>query len=372
MKINFLIASLDMSGGIRVIATYANMLAAAGHEVWAVAPPPRPVPLKQQIKAFLRSGSLAKAPDRPVSHFDAMSLPVHMLESHRPIVDADLPDADVVIATWWETAEWANRLSDSKGAKVYLIQHHETFANMPADRVKATYTLPLHKVVISDWLLDLMRTAYRDDTVDLVLNSVDHALFYAPERDRQSAPTVGFMYSVSEYKSTPIGIAALKRLKATLPQARVISFGTSAPEGMEFLGDDLEFHFSPAQSTIRECYSRCDVWLTSSRSEGFNLPALEAMACRTPVVATRTGWPLSGVLDGKNGYLADVNDDESLCRGLLAVLCSPDWKALSRGAHETARVLTWDDSLRGLVASLEHARRRARLGQIAGRAAEHA
>jgi hypothetical protein len=31
---------------------------------------------------------------------------------------------------------------------------------------------------------------------------------------------------------------------------------------------------------------KCDAWMTCSRSEGFNLPALEAMACRTPVVLT--------------------------------------------------------------------------------------
>src|SRR5208282_5263036 len=48
--------------------------------------------------------------------------------------------------------------------------------------------------------------------------------------------------------------------------------------------------------------------LTASRSEGFNLPAMEAMACRTPVVSTRTGWPAEAVKTGINGVLVDVED----------------------------------------------------------------
>ena len=370
MKITFLLSSLDMSGGIRVLATYANMLAADGHEVFAVVPAPRPIPWKRQVRNLLRTGRPNGVAPRHRSHFDSMPLQVHELESHRPVVDADVPDADVLIATWWETAEWAIRLSASKGAKVYLIQHHETFENMPAARVKATYRLPFHKVVVCDWLLDLMRDEYKDDSVDLVCNAVDHRMFHAPARARQPVPTVGFMYSVAEYKSTPVAVSALRKLKAALPVLKVISFGMNAPQGMEFMGPDLEFHLSPDQSVIRECYSRCDVWLTSSRSEGFNLPALEAMACRTPVVATRTGWPWKAVVDGANGYLADVNDDESLYRGLQKVLRSPDWETMSSNAYNTAKPLTWDDAYRQLLESLHHACRRAQRGEIAGRAME--
>ena len=76
-------------------------------------------------------------------------------------VDADLPDADIVIATWWETAEWVNALSPAKGRKVYFIQHHEVFSYLPVERSRATYRLPLHKIVISRWLKDLMEQPIR-------------------------------------------------------------------------------------------------------------------------------------------------------------------------------------------------------------------
>ena len=43
----------------------------------------------------------------------------------------------VVIATWWETAEWVAGLSPRKGAKAYFLQHHEVHPGQPVDRVRA-------------------------------------------------------------------------------------------------------------------------------------------------------------------------------------------------------------------------------------------
>ena len=56
------------------------------------------------------------------------------------------------MATWWETAEWVARYPASKGAKAYFIQHHEVHEGLPADRVNATWRLPMHKIVIANWL----------------------------------------------------------------------------------------------------------------------------------------------------------------------------------------------------------------------------
>ena len=76
----------------------------------------------------------------------------------------------------------------------------------------------------------------------------------------------------------------------------------------------MNFTFDPPQSSLRDLYAACDVWLTASSSEGFNLPAMEAMACRTPVVATRTGWPAEAIVDGVNGACVGIDDVEALAR----------------------------------------------------------
>lgn len=345
LSITIVCASLDLSGGARVIATYADLLVRGGHQVTIVAAGPRTDSWLGRLRHFLRSGAWPqRRSGYGKSHFDSIAAPVRLLDRYRPVLDADVPDADVVIATWWETAEWVAGLSPAKGAKVYLVQHHEVFDYLPVERVRATYRLPLHKIVVAPWLQEVMAGEYQDHDVDLVSNAVDHRTFNAPPRTRQSAPTVGLMYSRAGFKAVEVAVAALRDVKRKLPDLRLIAFGVNEVQGLDFMGQDIEFHLKPSQETIRDCYRRVDVWLSSSRSEGFNLPALEAMACRAPVVATRTGWPATAIEDGANGYLADVDDSQGLAAGVLKVLATPslDWERLSERAWQTAGALTWD------------------------------
>ncbi|HZF79031.1 MAG TPA: glycosyltransferase family 4 protein [Rubrivivax sp.] len=358
LSITIVAAALDLSGGARVIATYADLLAEDGHHVTVVSVGPQAVSWREAVKDLLKTGRWPRRSKRSdKSHYDGSLASVRVLDAYRPITDADLPDADVVIATWWETAEWVARLSPSKGAKVYLVQHHEIFDYMPIDRVRATYRLPLHKVVVAPWLRDVMQSEYQDHDVDLVLNAVDHHLFNAPPRAKQPQPTVGVMYSQAGFKALHVAIEALREIKRQVPAVRLVAFGVSQAQGFDFMGSDMEFHLRPSQQVIRDCYRRVDVWLSSSRSEGFNLPSLEAMACRTPVVATRTGWPATAIRDGENGYLADVDDSRALAAGVVKVLRTtpPQWGAFSEAAAQTASPLTWQQAYPLFLASLRKA-----------------
>lgn len=167
MRITFVLPPVSMSGGIRVVAIYAKILTERGHEVTIVSPPRQAMPLWQKLK------SLANARGWPTSkpqasYLDGLEITHRVIDRYRPIVDEDIPDSDVVIATWWETAEWVNSLSPRKGAKVYFVQGHEIFPHCPKDRVIATYHMDLQKITISKWLAEVMKTTYKDDCVDLV------------------------------------------------------------------------------------------------------------------------------------------------------------------------------------------------------------
>ena len=129
------------------------------------------------------------------SHFDGLKLEHRVINSFRPVTDSDLPDADVVLATWWETAEWVAQLSPAKGAKAQLIQQMETnFLHQDVDRVEATWSLPLQKIVVSQWLADFARDRFGDPTSVVVPNGIDLDLFHAPPRGKQLRPTVGLVY----------------------------------------------------------------------------------------------------------------------------------------------------------------------------------
>lgn len=358
MRITFVLPPVNMSGGIRVISIYAQLLAARGHDVYLVSVPRRKMSFIRKLKSAIR-GSGWPANPGTASHLDGTELNYRVLERHRPPTDDDVPDADVVIATWWETVEWVNALSDSKGAKIYFIQHHEVHAHLPVDRSRASYSLPLHKIVIARWLQEVMREEYGDNEVDIVPNSVDHGLFYADPRGKQPVPTLGFLYTPIEFKGVDVTLKAIDRLRQRFPSLRVIAFGLYQPG--DALDSRTEFHFLPAQETIRAIYSQCDVWVTASRIEGFNLPAMEAMACRTPVVSTRAGWPEEAVLDGENGYLVDVDDVAALTERIDSVLSMADkaWSEMSQNAFNTVKDSSWENSTELFETALRRACQRA-------------
>ena len=346
MRVTFVAPVPDMAGGIRVLAIYADRLRRRGHDVLIVSSPsPRPT-LRQQLRYLMKGQGLITWRARPESHFDGLAVPHHVLDRCRPVVDRDVPDADVVIASWWETAEWVLGLSPRKGAKAHFVQHHEVFDYLPKDRVAAVYRLPLHRIAISRWLVNVLAQRYGDDQVSLVPNSVDTDQFQAPPRGKQRVPTVGFVYSTVYWKGSGTIAEAISLVRRDIPQLRVIAFGQEDPSPEFPLPAGAEYVKRPAQADIRHLYDRCDAWVCGSESEGFYLPMLEAMACRCPVVSTEVGGPVDCIENGVNGYLVPVRDAPALARGIEQVLGLPEpaWHAMSEAARRTATRYTWDDA----------------------------
>lgn len=361
MRITFIHPVVNMSGGIRVIAIYSKALIQLGHQVTHISLPPQKIPLRRKFKSLLSGKGWLTYNRYPKSHLDGNGFDHRVLDRYRIPADSDVPDADVVIATWWETAEWVNSFSKEKGTKVYFVQGHEIFPYLPVDRVRATYYLPFHKVVVSNWLKNIMLNEYGDSNVDMVPNSIDHTQFFALPRGRQKQPTVGFLFSNSELKGVDTALAVIAKLHSLIPDLRVVCFGSHAPDGQFLLEDWIEFHLDPAQDRIKDIYASCDVWLTCSRSEGFNLTAMEAMACCTPIVSTPTGWPVEAIDPYKNGVLANFDDIDAIAGAVRWVLELPEseWKELSVAAYRTVESSSWENSTDLFEMALHHACERA-------------
>ena len=346
MRITFILIHDGMTGGNRVVAIYAERLIRRGHKVSIIIGARKQIGILNKIKSWMLGRGWPKNPEPQPSYFTQLGVPFQTLEKPRRIVNGDVPEADVVIATWWETAEWVNEFSASKGAKVYFIQHHEVFPYLPVERCHATYRFPLQKIVISRWLENIMKDQYDDDTAFVIPNSVDTSQFFSPKRRKQSDPVAGFVYSGTEFKGSDVVLAAIELIKRRIPKLRVVAFGADRPSAQLPLPSWIEFHFRPPQDQIRLLYSECDVWLCGSRSEGFYLPMLEAMACRCPVVSTRVGGPIDTVVEGVNGFLVEVGDITGLAEAAVKVLQldQSGWQRMSDAALLTATRYSWDDA----------------------------
>jgi len=343
MRITFVLPYLTLSGGIRVLAIYAERLQRRGHEVVVVSTaPPSPL-LRDRVKNALlgRQDRHAEA-----TYFDGLPIDHRKLSHAPPVTDRDVPDADVVIATWWATAPAVFALSGRKGRKAYFIQGYEAVvAHQPPDEVDATWRLPMQKICVAEWLVDMARDRFGDPSAVCVPNSVDTSLFFAPSRGKQRLPTVGFIYVGFHAKGTDIAIDAVVRARRELPELRVICFGAEEPSAQLSLPSFVEFVRRPPQATIRELYAQCDAFLQPTRIDGFGLPILEAMACRTPVIASPAGAAPMLVRTG-GGILVPGDDPAAMASAIVAVSQMDEitWARMSDAAHHTATSYSWDDA----------------------------
>jgi len=85
-----------------------------------------------------------------------------------------------------------------------------------------------------------------------------------------------------------------------------------------------EIHFIGNLPAVEEVLAGADLFLLPSEMESFGLSALEALACKVPVVASDAGGLPDVVVDGENGYLRPVGDIEAMSAAALDLLQDDD------------------------------------------------
>jgi len=90
-------------------------------------------------------------------------------------------------------------------------------------------------------------------------------------------------------------------------------------------------------------YRRAALVVVPSRYEGFGLPAAEAMACATPVVATRAGALPEVIETGGGGILVERDQPGALAKGIVRLLEQPEARARlgERGRLGVVETYSW-------------------------------
>ena len=344
MKITFLLPYAGMAGGIRVVAIYAKLLRGKGHEVSIVSTPKKPLPFSAKIKSLIvRNQWLFGRAVQGPSHFDKDDPFWTRIDHYRPISDKDVPDGDIVIATWWETAVWANQLSSSKGKKVYFCQHYEVHDYLPQETVEATYYFPMLKICVSSWVKNKIEKLTGENDQVIAMNGVELKQFNAPIRGKNDIPVFGFMCNPAPWKGTDIIVEALELARLNNPKLKAVCFGLKKPNKKDItLPSWIAFYEHPSQDFIREIYAQCDAWLFGSRAEGFGLPILESMACRTPVIASPAGAAPELVSDNC-GFIVPQENPQVMSEKILEIaeMEASIWREMSDSAYNRACKNDW-------------------------------
>jgi glycosyltransferase involved in cell wall biosynthesis len=115
------------------------------------------------------------------------------------------------------------------------------------------------------------------------------------------------------------------------------------------LADAVVFTGYVSDRDVNALYTAAAVFAFPSLAEGFGLPVLEAMACGTPVVASRfTAGP---EVAGPAGLIADPSDPEEFARALARVLGDARLREdLRAKGLARARGFTWERCARETLA----------------------
>jgi N-acetyl-alpha-D-glucosaminyl L-malate synthase BshA len=81
-----------------------------------------------------------------------------------------------------------------------------------------------------------------------------------------------------------------------------------------------------------------DLFLLTSEFESFGLAALEAMACKVPVISTNRGGIPEVMIDGQTGFMCDVGDIDAMSKKSLEILTDVQLhETLREGAYKRAQ-----------------------------------
>jgi len=244
-------------------------------------------------------------------------------------------------------------LAQATGGRRLAVRRWYTFTRMQA---RVARRLPL--LTVSQAARDeiVREMGPPPDRIAVVANGVDTDLF-RPLPDRRRAP--GRIVATASADVPLKGLDPLLRAFALLRRRRpgepaeLVVVGRPRPNGpiprlLDELGLDGSVRFVTGlpDAELVALYAEAEAAVVPSLYEGFSLPAIEAMACGLPLVAT-TGGALPEVV-GDSALLVPPGDAPALADRLAVLLADAHLRRSlgERGRRWVAGRFTWEASAR--------------------------
>jgi glycosyltransferase involved in cell wall biosynthesis len=131
--------------------------------------------------------------------------------------------------------------------------------------------------------------------------------------------------------------SSLTIISANNKKVLCIALGENAPS---INIGSVEIRFIPYQrdpGLVARYYQAADVYVHPSRADTFPNTVLEALACGTPVVASKVGGIPEQIIEGKTGYLVPEGDEKKMAEKIICLLENENLKTqIGREAAEDA------------------------------------
>ena len=194
--------------------------------------------------------------------------------------------------------------------------------------IKMTNTRINGAIAVSEVAGAELKQFISSNKIHVVYNGVDTNIFKPglKETFRKGQPQFLFVGNLYEHKNVAELILVMEKLIETYPKAFLQIVGQGymnlylkrliMEHGLE---KNVELTGRVLSSELPHYYASCDVYLTASLWELFDMPILEAMACGKPIVASLIPPHLELLNKAKAGETYETGDLVSLQKTIMAV-----------------------------------------------------
>ena len=309
MKIGFVLPmpTTKIVGGYKVVYEYANYLAQKGNDVTifynsekgrnSKSLPPFLVYSLRQLISFREPSWFDLLPD--VRKVNLYSLKSRYFKGY-----------DTVIATAAETAVFVNKLSVKN--KIYLIQDFEKNWQLAEDQLFETYNYPnMTLITVSKWLVKKV-SEHTNKKIYYIPNGIDEKVFknYGHPRKKHS---IAMLYHLDQRKGADIGLRVIFKLKQKYPDLEANLFGT--PKRDTNWPEWINYTRFAKPKQVANIMNNSNVFLCTSRFEGFGLTGLESLFCGCSFVTTDCGG-VREYASENNATICKIDDVEGLTEGV--------------------------------------------------------
>ena len=214
---------------------------------------------------------------------------------------------------------------------------------------EATMKLPFCFLANSNFTKELILRLQPKAQVHVTNVGVDTKVFYPRGHDRVAdVKRTKIMAIIKEgyFKGGDIAIDVLNHVNRDIPiHALLVGSSLTIDELRANIRIDFPYtiYETLKDSELASLYSSADLFLFTSRAEGFGLPPLEAMACGTAVVTTNCKGNMDYAVSDYNSLVALPDEIQRLADYTIKIVKNEALRnRLVEGGIETARKFSWE------------------------------
>lgn len=218
--------------------------------------------------------------------------------------------------------------------------------------------------VVSDEMLQRLRKVKgaKLNSVRLIPNGVDASFWTPPDEPRPPGSTVVGVGRLEKVKGFDILISAFAELKVQEPEARLVIIGEGSERSSLTrqaqdlnVSDSVKFAGYLEPTEIRNELRNAHLFALPSRSEGFPIALLEAMATGLPFVAANVGG-VSEIATSESGICVPVEDPRSFGAAMARLLRNFPKGAAAEAARRQAEAFSLEKSIAAYLEEIIPAR----------------